>query len=149
MLSDALHAFGEPLDLDWLETAAYGCLSPQHAGQFKAFIKQASSKYQLAAIIKGDLGWPARPEDRDVLYFLAHSLRAQLIKDLPAERENLPDAQRDLAFRAKSLIKDLAAISLEIAQMVVAEGEDGSALPAWLMVEIVRDLPRLVEKRNA
>jgi hypothetical protein len=149
MLSDALHAFGEPLDPDWLETLAYGCLSPQHAGQFKAFIKQIGSKYQLNAILKGETGWPSKPEDRDVLYFLAHSLRARLIKELPAERENIADAQRELAYRAKALIKELAAISLEIAQMVVTEGDDGSALPPWLMVEIVRDLPRLVEKRNA
>ncbi len=149
ILSDALHAFGEPLDPVWLEALALGCLSPQHAGQFKAFVKQVSSQYQLNAIFKGDMGWPNKPEDRDVLYFLAHSLRARLIKELPAERETLGEAQRDLAFRGKALIKDLAALSLEIAQMVVAEGEDGSALPAWLMVEIVRDLPRLVEKRNA
>jgi len=36
----------------------------------------------------------------------------------------------------------------EIAQMVVSEPEKGDALPSWLMVEIVRDLPRLVKKEN-
>jgi hypothetical protein len=53
------------------------------------------------------------------------------------------------------LIKDLAAISLEMAQLVVAaedpqrqDGGSGSALPTWLLVEVVRDLPRLVEKRG-
>ena len=32
--------------------------------------------------------------------------------------------------------------------MVVAE-EEGQSLPAWYMVEVVRDLPRLVERRGA
>jgi hypothetical protein len=45
-------------------------------------------------------------------------------------------------------MKDLAVISLEMAQMVVAE-QDGEVLPGWFMAEIVRDLPRLVEKKHA
>ncbi len=149
MLSDALHAFGEPPDPAWLEAGAFGCLSPQHAVQFKAFVKQVRGKYQLAAILKGEIGWPTKPEDRDVLYFLAHSLRAQLVKELPPERVMLSDSHRELAHRSKGLIKDLAALSLEIAQMVVAQGDDGTTLPGWFLVEIVRDLPRLAEKRNA
>ena len=32
--------------------------------------------------------------------------------------------------------------------MVVAE-EEGQTLPAWFMVEVVRDLPRLVERKPA
>jgi hypothetical protein len=32
--------------------------------------------------------------------------------------------------------------------MVVAQGEDGSSLPGWFVVEVIRDLPRLAEKRN-
>lgn len=146
MLSDALLEFGDRLTDDWLEVLAYSTLTPHHAGQFKAFVKQIRSKYQLAAILKGDASWPYRPEDRDVLYFLSQSFRAQIIKDLPTDRSALSGDQKDLAHRAKALIKDLASISLEMAQMVVAKQEDGQDLPAWLMVEIVRDLPRLVEK---
>ena len=41
----------------------------------------------------------------------------------------------------------MAAISLEIAQMVVAE-ENGQSMPGWFLAEVVRDLPRLVEKKN-
>jgi hypothetical protein len=41
----------------------------------------------------------------------------------------------------------LAAISLEMAQMVVSEAE-GGALPSWFVVELVRDLPRLAAKRD-
>jgi hypothetical protein len=153
MLSDALKAFGEPISEAWLEMVAYGCLTPAHAGQFKAFVKQVRSQYQLAAILKGEIGWPSKLEERDVLYFLSHSLRGQLIKELPAEKERTNGAIRDLAHRAKALIRDLSQINLEMAQMVVADGAasgeaGGEALPAWFMVEIVRDLPRLVEKKN-
>ena len=93
------------------------------------------------------MGWPHAPEDRDILYFLSQSLRARLIKDLPAVRESMTDLHKDLAHRAKALIKDLAAISFEMAQMVVAR-QSGEGLPDWLLMEIVRDLPRLVERRD-
>jgi hypothetical protein len=33
-----------------------------------------------------------------------------------------------------------------MAQLVVSQHGEGEALPGWLMVEIVRDLPRLVER---
>src|SRR5215467_895220 len=147
MLSDGLHAYRENISDDWLATLTYGCLSPHHAGQFKAFVKQVRSKYRLTAILKGDLGWPSRPEDRDVLYFLSQSFRAHLLKELPAEAGARSDSHRQLAHRAKGLMKELATISLEMAQMVVAE-QDGQVLPGWFMAEIVRDLPRLVEKKQ-
>lgn len=148
MLSDALHQYGDALTDEWLEVLASGCLSPQHAGQFKAFVKQVKGKYRLAVILKGETGWPYKPEDRDVLYFLSQSFRAQLMKDLPASRETMNDNQRQLAHRAKALLKDLAAISLEMAQMVVSKENEEDNLPNWFMVEIVRDLPRLVERKN-
>lgn len=150
MLSDALHAYGDGISDQSLEVLAYGCLSPHHAGQFKAFVRQVRSKYRLNAILKGEMGWPAAPEDRDVLYFLAQSFRAQLIKSLPETQNGAgggSGSYKELAHQAKALLKDLASISLEVAQMVVAKGEEGDALPSWFMVEIVRDLPRLVEKK--
>lgn len=147
MLSDALKAHGDSVSDEALETLVYGCLTPQHAGQFKAFVKQLRSRFQLAAILKGETGWPAKPEDRDVLYFLSQSFRAQLIKELPSEREHLTEAHKMLAHRSKALIKDLAALSFELAQMVVAR-EDNEGLPGWFLLEVVRDLPRLVEKKD-
>jgi hypothetical protein len=147
MLSDALNTFSEPVSDAWLEVAAYGCLTPVHAGQFKAFVRQVHSKYQVSAILKGEVGWPVKPEERDVLYFLSQSLRGQLIKELPAEKNGANGHASELAHRGKALIRDLSQISLEMAQMVVAE-ENGESLPFWFMVEIVRDLPRLVEKKN-
>ncbi|HEU4328406.1 MAG TPA: MoxR family ATPase [Roseiflexaceae bacterium] len=148
MLSDALHAYGDGMSDQALEVLAYGCLSPQHAAQFKAYQKQIRSRYRLSAIIKGDSGWPSDPADRDVLYFLSQSFRALLIKELPADRTRLNEDHRLLAHRTKALLKDLAALSLEMAQMVVAKAPDEEGLPTWLMVDIVRDLPRLVQKKD-
>lgn len=149
MLSDALLEFGDRLSDEGLEVLAYGCLTSHHAGQFKAFVKQLRSKYALNAIIKGEMGWPHRPEDRDVLYFLSQSFRAHIVHELPSEQNALMPAQKEFAHRAKGLLKELASISLEMAQMVVADQGNGDRLPGWFMVEVVRDLPRLVEKKGA
>lgn len=148
MLSDALHEYGEGISDATLEVLAFGCLTPYHAGQFKAFMKQVSGKYRLSAILRGDMGWPMDPGDRDVLYFLAQSFRAQLVKELPAEQTGMGENQKQLAHRGKALLKELAGISMEIAQIVVAKQGEGDTLPGWFMVEIVRDLPRLVERHD-
>ena len=148
MLSDVLHEYGDKLTDDVLDVLTFGSLTPHHAGQFRAFVKQVRSQYRLNAILKGQQGWPARPEERDILYFLAQSLRAHLLKELPQTQSALAGNHKDLAFRAKALLKDLALISLEMAQMVVSSEEDGDTLPSWFMVEIVRDLPRIVERKE-
>ena len=86
-------------------------------------------RYGLERILKGEAGWPSAPEERDVLYFLAQSFRARLVKELPEERAQLSAAQRELVHVAMARIKELAQISLEIAQMVVGEARrrDGAA----------------------
>ena len=40
------------------------------------------------------------------------------------------------------MLKELASLNFEIAQMTIASG-DGESLPDWFLVEIARDLPRL------
>jgi hypothetical protein len=88
-----------------------------------------------------------------VLFFLAQSLRARLAKQLPADRKGASPAAVELAHRAKALLVELADISLEIAQVVVApggadaDGSDGAGPPTWFLTEVVRDLPRLVAAR--
>jgi len=148
MISDGLKEYGDNIRDEDLGILSFGCLSPHHAVQFKAFIKQIRSRYRLNAILAGEMTWPSRPDERDILYFLAQSFRAQVIKELPAEKTSMSESHKTLAHRAKSLIKDLSSISLEIAQMVVSDQGDKEKFPAWFMVEIVRDLPRLVEKRH-
>jgi hypothetical protein len=148
ILSDALYAYGEGLEEIELDILASGCLSPSHAVQFRAFVKQLKNRYALSAILDGTQRWPDAPQDRDVLYFLAQSFRARLVKELPPEKGNLSDAAQNLAFRAKSLLRDLSLLSLEIAQMTVADEDgDDQKLPAWFLVDVVRDLPRLAAKK--
>lgn len=152
MLSDALTSYGDGIDDDTLVVLAHGCLSATHAGQFRAYVRQLRSAYDLDAIIAGKLGWPADPRQRDVLHFLATGLRARLVKELPASKQGAPARLAELAHRAKALIAELSEISLELAQLVVApggadiDGSDGGALPAWFLTEVVRDVPRLVAK---
>ncbi|MBP0979019.1 MAG: MoxR family ATPase, partial [Oscillospiraceae bacterium] len=75
---------------------------------------------------------------------IAQSFRARLLLELPRDKQDLDRTTQQLTHRAKAMIKDLSHINLEIAQMVVSSDED-KVLPEWFMVEIVRDLPRLVK----
>lgn len=151
MLSDIIKEYGDNPELDDIARLAKSCLSPNHAVQFIAFVKQIRNRFQLSALIDGKAAWPDAPEDRDVLYFLAQSLRAQLIKELPQDKKRLGGESQRLAQEGKRLIKDLARISMEIAQMVVTPEEDnngnpGRRLPEWYTIDLIRDLPRLAAK---
>jgi hypothetical protein len=149
MLSDALYACGGAPSEDVLTVLAQGTLTPAHAAGFGGYVKIVRNSYGFEAILKGDAAWPRRPEDRDLLYYLAEAFRARLVKELPASKEHGSPAARQLAFRAKALLVELAEISLEIAQTVVADDEDGRpVLPSWFMIEAARDLPRLVAARS-
>lgn len=147
MLSDSLKEFGageKEVPEEILRILTYGSISAKHAGMFVAFVKQIKNKYAIHEIIKGTMKWPEKPEERDVLYFMAQSFRAYLLHELPKKKQKMNHQNQYLAHRAKALIKELCGINYEIAQMVVsADGEE--MLPEWFMVEIVRDLPRLVD----
>lgn len=147
MFSDILKEYGageKEVPEDVLRMLAFGCVSASHAGMFLAFTKQMGNGYLLNDIIKGTRKWPARPEERDVLYFVAQSFRAKLLHELPENKQKMNQQAQYLTHRAKALLKELALINYEIAQMVVS-AEEGKTLPDWFMVEIVRDLPRLVK----
>jgi hypothetical protein len=148
ILSDALYEFGDGITERQLDALVFGCVSPPHATQFKAFIKQSRRKFALHKIIKGEMSWPSAPEDRDVLYFLSQSFRAKIVKELPDTKQALKESHRELAHRAKALLKNLANISLEMAQMVVTNPENEVPLPSWFLVEVVRDMPRLATTNN-
>jgi hypothetical protein len=149
MLSDALHSWVEPPEEQTLRVLAHGTLTPNHAAGFCGYVKIVRHSYGFEAILKGDAGWPRRPQDRDLLYYLAEAFRARLVKELPASKEHASTAAKQLAFRSKTLLIELAEISLEIAQTVLAEDADGNpVLPGWFLVEAARDLPRLVAART-
>lgn len=147
MLSDLLKEYKD-FDNEVLGILAMGTISPEHASQFKAFHKQITGKFALNSIIDGKENFPSAPEDRDVLYFLSQSFRAQIKKELPKDKNSLRDHHKQFSHRAKAMIKDLASINFEMAQMVVAKHDDVDTLPEWFMVEVIRDLPRLVEKKG-
>ena len=123
---------------------SYGSLTPSHAGMFLAYTKNLKNGHILEDIIAENKKWPSKPEERDVLYFLAQSFRAKLLQELPENKQNLSSDGKFFTHRAKALMKELATINHEIAQMVVSSDE-GKVLPEWFMIEIVRDLPRLVQ----
>ncbi|MFJ4770128.1 ATP-binding protein [Streptomyces uncialis] len=149
MLSDALHSFGPALDEDTLKVVAHGTLSPAHAVAFCGYVKIVRHAYGIDAILKGDASWPRGLGDRDLLYYLAEAFRGRLVKELPADKQHVSATGRQTAYRAKALLVQLAEISVEVAQAVIADDADGQpVLPAWFLVEAARDMPRLVEARR-
>jgi len=147
MLSDAIKSYGDGISQQDLSILANGCLTASHATQFIAYVKQVRTQYSIKKILNGDQKWPDKPEERDVLYFLAQSLRARLIKELPTNRGKLNKETQILANRSKELLVDLANISIEIAQMTVAP-ENGETLPAWFLVDAAREIPALSAKKK-
>lgn len=147
MLSNALVGYGPTITLEEVEVLSAGLLTPAHARQFVAFVKIQHRKHELAAILKGDSGWPERPDERDILYFLVQQFRDRLIKELPEDESKAGSETRQLASRGKDLIVSLARISTELAQLVVTETESGASLPAWYTVELAKALPRLAARR--
>jgi hypothetical protein len=129
-----------------LKMLAYGCLSASHAGMFIAYTKTLRNTHLLDQIIAQEARWPDKPEDRDILYFLAQSFRAKLLKELPKSKQDISGSMLSFVYRAKGMIKELSVINFEIAQMTVASDEEHS-LPDWFMMEVIRDLPRLVNKK--
>ncbi|MEC3954024.1 MoxR family ATPase [Nocardia sp. CDC153] len=148
MLSDALHSYGEGIDDTVLWVLASGILTTAHASGFRAFVKTVRHAFDLEAVIKGEVGWPREPADRDLLYFLSEAFRARLIKELPASREHASPGIKRFSLRAKTMLTELAEISVECAQLVIASDDQGlPVLPTWFLVEVTRDLPRLAARR--
>ena len=148
MLSDAIKGYGDAIRESELKVLANGCLTAAHATQFIAYIRQVRSEYSMKRILNRDQRWPDKPAERDILYFLAQSFRARLVRELPEKRSALSGNSKQLALRSKELLVELAAISPEIAQMAITP-EDGSQLPSWFIVDAVRDIPALAKKRGA
>lgn len=146
MLSDALTEYGSgkrEISINTLKMLAYACLSDSHAGMFLAYTKTLRNTHLLDEIIAQKAKWPGKPEDRDVLYFLAQSFRARLLAELPKSKQDISGNMLSFVYRAKGMIRELSVINFEIAQMTVA-ADEGEVLPDWFMMEVIRDLPRLV-----
>lgn len=148
-VSDALKSFGDNIPPDLLDALLFGSLTRDHAVGFKAFLKQVNNRFSVHKILKGEAAWPSAPEDRDLTYFLTQSLRDLLIKELPDREAQLGRDSRDLAQSAKRALKALARIDGELAQLVVTEDDSGHRLPDWFVLDIAKELPRLLQQRAA
>lgn len=146
-VSDALHAFGTDISPDHLDALLFGSLTRDHAVGFKAFLKQIRNQFSVHKILKGEEAWPSAAEDRDLTYFLAQSLRDQLVKELPEREGQLGRDSRELAQSAKSALKALARIDGELAQLVLTETDAGRRVPDWFVLEIAKELPRLLQRK--
>lgn len=146
-VSDGLHAFGEDIPPEHLDALLFGSLTRDHAVGFKAFLKQIRNKFSVHKILKGDESWPSAPEDRDLTYFLTQSLRDLLVKELPARETELGRDSRELSQSAKAALKALARIDGELAQLVLTENEAGERVPDWFVLDIAKELPRLLQQK--
>ncbi len=146
-VSDALHALGEHISPDHLDAVLFGSLTRDHAVGFKAFLKQIRNQFSVHKILKGDELWPSAPEDRDLTYFLTQSLRDLLVKELPERENQLGRDSRELAQSAKQALKSLARIDGELAQLVLTENDAGTRVPDWFVLEIAKELPRLLQQK--
>ena len=146
-VSDGLHAFAnEPSSLH-LDALLFGSLTRDHAIGFKAFLKQIRNQFSVYKILKGEENWPADPQDRDLAYFLTQSLRDLLLKELPSKEAGLSRECRDLAQSAKTTLKVLARIDGELAQLVLTENDNGDRVPDWFVLDIAKELPRLMQQK--
>lgn len=144
-LSDALKEYGageKEISDETLRVITYGCISANHAGMFIAFTKQIGKNDLLSEIFKKEAKFPSKPEERDILYFVAQSFRARLVNELPQKKDKMNKRSSYFVHRSKEMIKELSHINFEIAQMVIST-DDGKRLPDWFMIEIVKDMPRL------
>ncbi len=148
-VSDALHSFGEGISAEHLDAVLFGCLTREHAIGFKAFLKQVRNRFSVHRILKGEGRWPEAPEDRDLAYFLTQSLRDMLVSELPRKEAGVGRESRELASAAREALKSLARIDAELAQSVLAENDDGVRVPDWFVLDIARELPRLMQKAKA
>ena len=148
LLSRAIPSWGDSIDHVQAGTLAGGVLSPQHAQIFQTWWKNRDQRYLLNHILKGTASWPDRPEDRDLLHYLTLAFRDQLIKELPAEQA-AAGAARDLVTRSLLLLRSLADLAPDLAQVVVVADEDGGQLPDWYMLEIGDQLPQIVARHKA
>ncbi len=147
-VSDALHAFGEAVAPDQLDALLFGSLTRDHAVGFKAFLKQIRNRFSVHKILKGEEAWPAAAVDRDLTYFLAQSLRDLLVKELPRGDTGIGRDSRELAQQAKAALTALARIDGELAQLVLTESDAGDRVPDWFVLEIAKELPRLLQERR-
>ncbi|HYG75612.1 MAG TPA: MoxR family ATPase [Planctomycetota bacterium] len=149
ILSDCLKSYAAAQDIQKVWLLAQGVLSPSHAAQFKTFVQMRREKFNVEELLRGEKTWP-RPQEGDnaLLYTVVQMVKAQLLRRIPPDAASR-SREAELVHHAKRLIKELAEINLELAQVLIADDDvSGKKLPDWFMLEIVRDLPRLAAQKE-
>lgn len=149
LLSTAMKSWGDDLTPEDARVLAEGVLSPNHASTFAVWFRHADERYLINHLFKGERSWPDAPEERDLLHYLVLAFRDQLLKELPSRVAGLTANQEQVRSRAMVLLRELADIAPELAQLVIVADEDGQELPDWFMLEIGASLPRIVATRSA
>jgi hypothetical protein len=149
ILSDCMKSYAGAPSVETAWVLAQGVLNASHAAQFKTFVQMRREKFNVEELLRGEKTWP-RPQDGDtsLLYSVVQSVKAQLLRRLPVETAQRA-REAELVHHAKRLLKELAEINLELAQVLIADDDvSGKKLPDWFMLEIVRDLPRLAAQKE-
>jgi MoxR-like ATPase len=152
ILSDALGRYPQSeLTPALAATLAAGTISPNHAHSFGAFVRGLLHNLNIEDIINGRAPLPTAADQRDVLTFVVHALRAQLTKELPAERGSLGAEQRERLHSVRRLIGEIARIDEELLMVLLAreEGDGARNYPAWFLADISSALGRLAERVSA
>lgn len=143
-VSEGLKALSENINQNLLDALLYGSLTDHHATQFKAFIKQINYKFAIPKLINGDEPWPNDPKDRDILLFLVNSTKDYLIKELPKNEDEMTSQKKKMVINLKNSLKTLSFIDNEYAQSIITPTDAGETLPRWFLIEINKELPRLM-----
>ncbi len=143
-VSDGLKLLGEEANPKLIDALLYGTLTSEHVIQFKSFIKQIKYKYSVVKLLDGTEKWPDKPEDRDILLFLVNSAKEYLLKELPKNENEMNAAKRKMVIQIKESMKKLSYIDSEYSQILITPSDTGEQLPKWFLLEITRELPKLI-----
>ena len=151
MLSDALHAYGEPLPDDAARGA--GLRLPvariTRASSRRSSSRRAASSRSPPSSRARSAG-PARPRTATCSTSSPSRSAPSWSRSCPADARTLSPARpRARAPRQGAAQGARPRSAWRWRRLVVARRRTASdALPSWFLVEVVRDLPRLVEKRS-
>jgi len=127
---------------------ARSVLSPSDAQQFEVWFRNSDRLFLLNHIIKGTRAWPQEPSERELLHYLTLAFRDQIIKELPANAEKLSANTKKFQARALELMRSLADIAPDLAQMVIVANENGDSIPDWFLLAIGEELPNIVARHK-
>lgn len=129
----------------FVESLLFGALTQDHAEAFLVFLKRKNEQYDLNAIIKGDKPWPAALQERDILMDMAISFGRQIAKEMPETYSGSGTLNQKMQ-EFKSALRKLAQIDPDLAKQALVS--DDVAIPDWFMLEVSKELPRLLSSKN-